>query len=114
MSIKQCSSCGGFCQNGCERKDVQPKRDIYRCSKCNGLYERDSTKVWIKSYCLKTDQSARLMRVKEITAEQLSNPNKLTWRSLTDAEIIAICDQREDLIDCVRAVERALMEKNNC
>ena len=36
------------------------------------------------------------------------------WESLTDAEIIAICEQREDLIDCIRAIERALMEKNHC
>ena len=38
---------------------------MYRCSKCKRLYERDSTKAWIKSYCGKTDQYARLMRVKE-------------------------------------------------
>ena len=39
----------------------------YRCSKCKRLYERDSKKAWIKSYCLKTDQHARLMRVEKNT-----------------------------------------------
>jgi hypothetical protein len=37
----------------------------YRCSKCKQFYERDSTKVWIKSYCATYDQYARLMRIKE-------------------------------------------------
>ena len=35
----------------------------YRCSKCKRLYKRDSIKAWIKSYCTKTDQYTRLMRV---------------------------------------------------
>ena len=38
---------------------------MYRCSKCGGRYKRDSTKAWIKSYCSKTDQYARLMREKK-------------------------------------------------
>ena len=37
----------------------------YRCSKCRRLYDRDSTKAWIKSYCEPTKQLARLMRVEE-------------------------------------------------
>ena len=41
---------------------------MYKCSKCKGLYERDSLKKWIKSYCLKTDQYARLMQIKEKNA----------------------------------------------
>ena len=35
---------------------------MYRCSKCHRLYKRDSTKAWIKSYCEKTGQHARLIR----------------------------------------------------
>ncbi len=37
---------------------------IYRCSKCKQLYERDSDKAWIKSYCTKTAQHARLIKEK--------------------------------------------------
>jgi hypothetical protein len=36
----------------------------YRCSKCKEVYERDSDKAWIKSYCTKTDQHARLIKEK--------------------------------------------------
>ena len=37
----------------------------YQCSKCRRLYDRDSTKAWIKSFCTETYQHARLMRVEE-------------------------------------------------
>ena len=46
----------------------------YRCSKCRRLYERDSTKAWIKSFCTETYQHARLMRVNAaivVTEEKL-------------------------------------------
>jgi|Laugrespbdmm15sd_2_1035082.scaffolds.fasta_scaffold169186_2 hypothetical protein len=36
----------------------------YRCSKCKQVYERDSGKAWIKSYCNETDQYARLIKEK--------------------------------------------------
>jgi hypothetical protein len=36
----------------------------YRCSKCKQVYERDSDKAWIKSYCNETDQYARLIKEK--------------------------------------------------
>ena len=38
----------------------------YRCSKCRRLYDRDSTKAWIKSFCTETHQHARLMRVNAV------------------------------------------------
>ena len=37
----------------------------YRCSKCGGMHRRDSSKKWIKSWCGKTDQWSRLMRVEK-------------------------------------------------
>jgi len=43
----------------------------YRCSKCKRLFERESTKGWIKSYCTKTGQDARLMQVKESKNEHI-------------------------------------------
>ena len=35
---------------------------MYQCSKCKGMYERESGKAWIKSYCSNTDSYARLIR----------------------------------------------------
>jgi len=37
----------------------------YRCSKCGGIFRRNSNKKWIRSWCEKTDKWARLMRVEE-------------------------------------------------
>lgn len=42
----------------------------YRCSKCKELYERDSDKAWIKSYCTKNDVEARLMKEKPMQLSQ--------------------------------------------
>ena len=41
---------------------VKEKNMKYRCSKCHMLYERESTKQWIKSYCAKTGKDARLVK----------------------------------------------------
>jgi hypothetical protein len=43
----------------------------YRCSKCKELYERDSDKAWIKSYCTKNDVEARLMKEKPMQLSQI-------------------------------------------
>jgi len=37
--------------------------NYYRCNKCKKIYERKSEKLWINSYCQKTDQNARLYRI---------------------------------------------------
>ena len=42
----------------------------YRCSKCKEVYERDSDKAWIKSYCTKNDVEARLMKEKPMQLSQ--------------------------------------------
>ena len=43
----------------------------YRCSKCKEVYERDSDKAWIKSYCTKNDVEARLMKEKPMQLSQI-------------------------------------------
>lgn len=42
----------------------------YRCSKCKEVYERDSDKAWIKSYCTKNDVEARLIKEKPMQLSQ--------------------------------------------
>lgn len=37
--------------------------NTYRCNCCGGIYERESEKNWIKSYCEKTGRDARLYRI---------------------------------------------------
>ena len=43
----------------------------YRCSKCKELYERDSDKAWIKSYCTENDVEARLIKEKPMQLSQI-------------------------------------------
>ena len=43
----------------------------YRCSKCRQVYERDSDKAWIKSYCTKMDMVARLIKEKPMQLSQM-------------------------------------------
>jgi hypothetical protein len=43
----------------------------YRCSKCRQVYERDSDKAWIKSYCTKMDMVARLIKEKPMQLNQM-------------------------------------------
>lgn len=43
----------------------------YRCSKCKEVYERDSDKAWIKSYCTKNDVEARLIKEKPMQLSQI-------------------------------------------
>ena len=43
----------------------------YRCSKCRQVYERDSDKAWIKSYCTKNDIVARLIKEKPMQLSQM-------------------------------------------
>ena len=43
---------------------------MYRCSRCKQLYERDSDKAWIKSYCTKMDMVARLIKEKPMQLNQ--------------------------------------------
>jgi len=38
------------------------RRPLYKCSKCQGIVRRESEKQWIKSYCVRTDGYARLIR----------------------------------------------------
>ena len=85
---------------------------MYRCSKCKRLYERDSTKAWIKSYCGKTDQYARLMR-----ADLKLSGVKLKWQGLTEDEINEVLggdirDEPSGLLEFARAIEAKLKEKN--
>ena len=42
----------------------------YRCVHCNEVYERDSDKAWIKSYCTKTDQYVRLMKEEKVMTRE--------------------------------------------
>lgn len=42
----------------------------YRCSRCKRVYERDSDKAWIKSYCTKMDMVARLIKEKPMQLNQ--------------------------------------------
>ena len=42
----------------------------YRCVHCNEVYERDSDKAWIKSYCTKTDQYVRLMKEETVMTRE--------------------------------------------
>lgn len=37
--------------------------NTYKCNCCGGLYERDSQKRWIKTFCEKTGKNARLYLV---------------------------------------------------
>jgi hypothetical protein len=48
----------------------KPKPVKYRCSKCGGMHHRDSNKKWIKSWCEKTNQWSRLMRVEKKQQEK--------------------------------------------
>lgn len=43
----------------------------YRCSKCRQVYDRDSDKAWIKSYCTKMDMVARLIKEKPMQLNQM-------------------------------------------
>ena len=43
---------------------------MYRCSRCKQVYERDSDKAWIKSYCTKMDMVARLIKEKPMQLNQ--------------------------------------------
>ena len=45
-----------------KRKKAMAKKlmNYYKCNKCGVLHPREETKKWIKSYCTKTDQMARL------------------------------------------------------
>jgi len=38
----------------------------YRCAICHRLYDRDSNKAWIKSYCSKMDRVTRLIKYKDV------------------------------------------------
>ena len=83
---------------------------MYRCSKCKRLYERDSTKAWIKSYCGKTDQYARLMR-----ADLKLSGVKLKWQGLTWEEIdecFKITPDQYLPAQIYKRIEAKLKEKN--
>ncbi len=47
----------------------------YRCPRCKKIVERDSEKGWIKSYCEKTGEDARLQRV-EGSSDEIRNYSK--------------------------------------
>jgi phage FluMu protein Com len=78
----------------------------YRCVHCNEVYERDSDKAWIKSYCTKTDKYVRLMKEENsMTREEIETTIVdeleflLRWESnLPDK------DQDKELINAVLRV----------
>jgi len=37
----------------------------YKCKHCGMIVDRDSKKLWIKSYCTKTDKHVHLVRVNQ-------------------------------------------------
>ena len=78
----------------------------YRCSKCKELYERDSDKAWIKSYCTKNDVEARLIKELPMQLNQMEQEavvlEQLEW--LLSYELKH--DQDQHLIDSlVRVIE---------
>ncbi len=42
---------------------------LYHCKHCGDTTERDSTKAWIRSYCMDTGKETRLVRVKGTVAK---------------------------------------------
>ena len=78
----------------------------YRCSKCRQVYERDSDKAWIKSYCTKNDVEARLIKELPMQLNQMEQEavvlEQLEW--LLSYELKH--DQDQHLIDSlVRVIE---------
>ena len=78
----------------------------YRCSKCRQVYERDSDKAWIKSYCTKNDVEARLIKELPMQLNQMEQEavvlEQLEW--LLSYELKH--DQDHHLIDSlVRVIE---------
>ena len=57
---------------------------MYRCSRCKQVYERDSDKAWIKSYCTKMDMVARLIKEKPMQLNQFEQEatvrEQLEWK----------------------------------
>jgi DNA-directed RNA polymerase subunit RPC12/RpoP len=55
----------------------------YKCSKCKQVYERDSDKAWIKSYCSNTGTDARLIKEKRMELNQMEQEaivvEQLAW-----------------------------------
>lgn len=49
--------------NGRTAKTIGPIGK-YKCSKCQQVVNRNNVKQWLESYCTKTDQKARLTKVK--------------------------------------------------
>ena len=47
----------------------------YRCALCRRLYDRDSNKAWIKSYCSAMGSITRLMKYKEKAEAKLKEKN---------------------------------------
>ena len=39
--------------------------NLYKCSKCKQIIERDSEKKWIPSYCSKTGLKTRIYKLKD-------------------------------------------------
>lgn len=73
----------------------------YRCSKCKQVYERDSDKAWIKSYCSNTGTEARLIKEKRMELNQTEQEaiviEQLEW-SLAFELKQKIEDQDKELI----------------
>lgn len=63
----------------------------YRCSKCKQVYERDSDKTWIKSYCSNTGLEARLIKEKRVELNQMEQEaivvEQLEWLLEYELEI---------------------------
>lgn len=43
----------------------------YKCKHCDKILERDSTKQWVESYCVTTQQCVKLQLIKKASLAQM-------------------------------------------
>lgn len=81
----------------------------YICSRCRQVYERDSDKAWIKSYCTKMDMEAKLIKEKLMQLTQFEQEaiviEQLEW--LLNYELKEAGDRDDELVN---ALVRVLLE----
>jgi len=81
----------------------------YRCSRCRQVYERDSDKAWIKSYCTKMGMEAKLIKEKLMQLTQFEQEaiviEQLEW--LLNCELKEAVDRDDELVN---ALVRVLLE----
>ena len=82
----------------------------YRCSKCRQVYERDSDKAWIKSYCSNTGLEARLIKEKRVELNQFEQEaivvEQLEWLLKYELEI----DKEYQDSELINSLSRVLKE----